>query len=148
MAEDENRNSSEEGQEEEEGGIHFLDVAMIFFNQGVLALGMVPHPVTGEVYVSFEAAQESIAILEVLREKSQGNLDEEESQAMTQMVDELKMAFVRAIRDPRAREVAEKTRQRASQGGGAAAPESKIITPDGRPATAAQEGPKIILPGM
>src|SRR3990172_10302804 len=92
----------EDGQEEgHEGGLTFMDVISIFFNQGAMSLGAAPHPMTGKVYISFEGEEESIDILEILKEKTQGNLTEEEEHVLTRLIDELKMAFVHTLRDPK-----------------------------------------------
>lgn len=147
MTENEGQETAQSGgQEESEApeGIPFLAVASIFFNQGAMALGAMPHPMTGELFVSYEAIQESIEILETLREKTQGNLTDEEERGLTGMIDELKLAFVQAVRDPRFRELAERSMKAAEQ---PAAEPSRIVTPEGRPASSADSGPKIILPG-
>ena len=138
--------SEETTQNEETGAesqrtLGILDLAAIFLNQGAMSLGMLPNPMTGEAFVSFEAAQESIAILEVLREKTEGNLTGEETEALTSMIDELKMFFVRAVSDPKMKEMAEKLKAKGEK-----QEPSKIITPDGRPASNAGEKPNIILP--
>lgn len=136
---------SEPNEIEQEEPVHemsFLDIAGMFFNQGAIALGAAPHPMTGQQMVSFEAAHESIAILEILHEKTQGNLSEQEQSVLENLISELKMAFVQAVRDPRAQEIAERTRAAA----GAEPSPSMIITPDGRPASAAGDQPRIIVP--
>lgn len=131
-----------EGQEEEtERQIGILDIAAIFLNQGAMSLGMLPNPMTGEVFISFDAAQESIAILEVLQEKTQGNLSAEESEAVSSMIDELKMFYVRAVTDPKLKEMMEKAKAQQEK-----KEPSKILTPDGRPASAVVDKPTIILP--
>lgn len=128
-------------QEEEAPGLTFLDVASIFFNQGAMSLGAAPHPMTGKVFISFEGAQESIDVLEVLKEKTQGNLTEEEDHVLTRLIDELKMAFVHTLRDPKVREMMEKAQAEAAN-----QEPGRIVTPDGRPASAAQDTPRIIVP--
>lgn len=131
-----------DGSEEEEGrAIGILDIAAIFLNQGAMSLGMLPNPMTGEVFVSFEAAQESISILEVLKAKTEGNLSEEESEAITSMIDELKMFFVRAVTDPKLKEMMEKAKVKQEK-----KEPSKILTPDGRPASTVSDKPILIVP--
>jgi hypothetical protein len=132
--------SQDEGDENEhEPGI--IDVASIFFHQGAMALGAAPHPATGKPFVSFEMVQEMITYLEILQEKTTGNLSDEESHVLTTMVDQLKMAYVQSIRDPKIRELMEKSKAEGEPG----AP-SLIVTPDGRPASAVKETPRIIIP--
>jgi len=140
MSEEETRPKNEE---EKPTGISFLELLGVFFNQGAISLGAAPHPATGKVLISFEGAQESISVLELLKEKTEGNLSPDESKALTTMTDELKMAFVHAVNDPMAREMAEKMKEEAEQAG---VEPSRILTPDGRPAASADAGPTIILP--
>ena len=110
-----------------------------------MALGAIPNPMTGQVYVSFEAVKDSIEILEVLQLKTRGNLEPDEERAIASMIDELKLAFVQAIRDPEVRALAERSRQQSAAP--AKTESSRILTPDGRPASSGEAGPKIILPG-
>ena len=135
--------SGQQDEQEEERGLSFLDVVSVFFNQGAMSLGAAPHPVTGKLYISFESAQESIDILEILKEKTQGNLTEEEDHVLTRLIDELKMAFVHTVRDPKVREMMEKAQ---AEGQGQGQEPGRIITPDGRPASTVQDTPRIIIP--
>lgn len=121
-------------------GPGFLDLVGIFFNQAALSLGAAPNPFTGQVMINFEAAQESIAFLEMIEEKTQGNLTEEESKTLTHLLDELKMAFVHAVRDPRIQEMARQSEEQQS-----ASEPSRILAADGRPASTAEK-PRIIIP--
>jgi uncharacterized protein DUF1844 len=137
----EENNVSQENPSEEPQQLTFVDVASVFFNQAVMSLGRIPHPMTGEPFVSFEAAQESIAVLEILETKTTGNLDEEESRVLETMISELKLLFVQCVKDPQTRDLADKVKAAAER-----KPESKIITPDGRPASSEGDGPRIIIP--
>lgn len=135
--------SGQQDEQDEERGLSFLDVVSVFFNQGAMSLGAAPHPATGKLYISFESAQESIDILEILKEKTQGNLTEEEDHVLTRLIDELKMAFVHTVRDPKVREMMEKAQ---AEGQGQGQEPGRIITPDGRPASTVQDAPRIIIP--
>jgi hypothetical protein len=119
----------------------FVDVISVFFNQAVMSLGRIPHPMTGQPFVSFEAAQESIAVLDILQEKTTGNLDDEESRVLETMISELKILYVQCIKDPETKALAEEIKAAAEK-----KPESKILTPDGRPASSSGEKPRIIVP--
>lgn len=119
----------------------FVDVISVFFNQAAMSLGRIPHPMTGEPFVSFEAAQESIAVLEILKEKTSGNLDAEEDKVLETMISELKLLFVQSVKDPEIKAMAEKIKAAAEK-----KPESKIVTPDGRPASSEGDGPRIVVP--
>lgn len=132
--------SKQHEEEEAEQELGFMDIIGLFVNQAAIALGAAPHPLTGSLRISFEEAQYHISILEVLKEKTAGNLSEEEDRVLTRLIDELKLAFVHAIRDPKVREMAEMSAQNDQQ------QTSRIVTPDGRPASTGDSGPRIIIP--
>jgi hypothetical protein len=62
--------------------------------QALLFLGQMPHPVTGKAEVHLEEAKHFIDMLQMLQEKTQGNLTPEEGQMLEQILHELRMAFV------------------------------------------------------
>jgi hypothetical protein len=65
----------------------------------LLGLGMVPDPGSGEVHVDLAAAKEAIDLLQVLLEKTEGNLTMEEHQALEGTVHELRMLFIRRTQE-------------------------------------------------
>jgi len=139
MVEDQEVSQHPDGEEPEQE-LSFMDVVGLFVNQAAIALGAAPHPLTGSLRISFEEAQYHISILDVLKEKTKGNLTDEEDSVLARLIDELKLAFVHAIRDPKVREMAEMSAQNDQQQA------SRIVTPDGRPASAGDNGPRIIIP--
>ena len=62
--------------------------------QALAALGYIPDPVSGQPMVNRDLAKHLIDILGILEEKTQGNLDENESALITETVHQLRMAFV------------------------------------------------------
>jgi hypothetical protein len=62
--------------------------------EAMVALGQVPHPVTGQVQADRGQAQYLIDLLDVLREKTKGNLTPREQQVLESLLHELRMAFV------------------------------------------------------
>ncbi len=62
--------------------------------QAMFAMGVVPDPQTGQRMVHMELARHNIDLLGVLEEKTKGNLNEEESQLMEQVLSELRMTYV------------------------------------------------------
>lgn len=77
-------------------GLHHL--FSMLANSAVINLGDVPDPVTGEVAVDLEQAQDAIEMLLVLREKTEGNRTDDESQLLEQILYELQMRFVQLTR--------------------------------------------------
>jgi hypothetical protein len=71
-----------------------LTLVSTLASQAMFSLGAIPHPMTGQVEVDFEQAKHFIDTLAVLEEKTAGNRTEEEDTTLTQVVHELRMAFV------------------------------------------------------
>ena len=59
-------------------------------------LGEIPEPGTGEVSRSLEQARHTIDILDMLEEKTRGNLTPEESNLLRTLKSELKLKYVKA----------------------------------------------------
>jgi hypothetical protein len=59
-------------------------------------LGEFPHPVSGEKQKDLPLAKHAIDTLAMLKEKTQGNLSEEEQKLLEGMLYDLRMAFIRA----------------------------------------------------
>lgn len=87
--------------------------------RAMIALGQVPSPIDNQINVDLGAARYSIDLLGVLEEKTQGNLSPEESRFLTDLMHNLRLAFVQVSKNPRAPHVPPE----GAPGGG----ESKII---------------------
>ncbi|MCI0420946.1 MAG: DUF1844 domain-containing protein [Acidobacteria bacterium] len=64
----------------------------------LLQLGMAPHPETGKQEKDLPGAKQTIDILEILQEKTRGNLTSEEAHLLEDCVYDLKMTYVRALK--------------------------------------------------
>lgn len=62
--------------------------------QVLMALGEIPNPVTGETRFELDHAKYTIDLLDVLKEKTRGNLSEEEERSLNMALYELRMKFV------------------------------------------------------
>lgn len=62
--------------------------------EAMMAMGQIPHPATGEAVVRRNQAKYVIDTIDVLRDKTKGNLDPVEDQAIENLLHELRMAFV------------------------------------------------------
>ena len=67
-----------------------------FATQAMAALGQLPDPIEGKPVVRKEVAKFQIDMLGVLEEKTKGNLSSEESSMLTDVLHQLRMAFVAA----------------------------------------------------
>lgn len=61
-----------------------------------LFLGQLPHPSTGQRSVNLQAAQSVLDSLEMLAEKSKGNLTETEDKLLTKAVENIKNLYSEA----------------------------------------------------
>ena len=64
--------------------------------EALLSMGHIPHPVTGETIVRRNQAKYLIDTLDLIKEKTVGNLSSEEATALDDVLHQLRMAFVAA----------------------------------------------------
>lgn len=65
-----------------------------FASEALIALGQVPNPINNEYTISFEHARYTIDMLDVLEEKTKGNLTTDEAAMLESLLHQLRMAFV------------------------------------------------------
>lgn len=73
----------------------FLTFVMMQAQQISLWLGLFPNPQTGQTETNLEAAKLFIDQLEMIREKTRGNLSQEESSVLNQVLSDLQLTYVR-----------------------------------------------------
>jgi hypothetical protein len=66
----------------------------MFATEALMALGQIPHPVSGKHEANLEQAKHLIDLLQVIEDKTAGNRAADESAMMTQVLHELHLAFV------------------------------------------------------
>ena len=74
----------------------FEVLVSLLFTQAMGTLGHMPHPVSGEVEVNKPYAKHYIDTLEMLGEKTKGNLSDDESKMLSEALHALRMAYVGA----------------------------------------------------
>jgi hypothetical protein len=72
----------------------FMQFVLLQSQQAMLCLGRVPNPATGKAEVNLEAARLFIDHLEMVKEKTAGNLTKEESDILDHVLADLQVAFV------------------------------------------------------
>ncbi len=72
----------------------FIEFIMMQAQQAALCLGQIPHPSSGKPEVNLEAARMFIDHLEIVKEKTRGNLSKDEEKILTSILSELQLAFV------------------------------------------------------
>jgi hypothetical protein len=76
--------------------VNFSTFIVSLSTEVLFHLGEFPHPVSGEKEKDLPLAKHVIDTLAMLKEKTQGNLSDEEQKLMEGMLYDLRMAFIRA----------------------------------------------------
>ena len=76
----------------------FIAFVMMQAQQASLFLGEIPHPQTGKTEVNLDAARFFIDQLEMIQEKTRGNLSGEEGKILGGVLSDLRMAYVRVAK--------------------------------------------------
>jgi Domain of unknown function (DUF1844) len=74
----------------------FIEFVMMQAQQASLFLGRLPHPQSGQAEIQLEPAKLFIDHLEMIREKTRGNLTAQEADILNSVLSDLQMAFVQA----------------------------------------------------
>lgn len=74
--------------------MQFISLVFTFHQSAMYALGKMPNPVTGQVERSLVQAQGAIDILEMILEKTKGNLVEKEEKFLKNTLQELRLNYV------------------------------------------------------
>jgi hypothetical protein len=77
----------------------FIEFILMQSENAALMLGLRPHPATGRPEKNLEMARIFIDQLEMIREKTRGNLTTEESKVLGKMLGDLQFAYVRVSGD-------------------------------------------------
>jgi len=74
--------------------IDFPSYILSYYTQGLVLLGEVPNPYTQKKEEDLQGAQHIIDILTLLKEKTQGNLSQDEVQLLESVLYELRMKYM------------------------------------------------------
>ena len=72
----------------------FIEFVMMHAQNAALFLGQIPNPKTGEPEINLDLARMFIDQLEMIQEKTRGNLTNEETMVLRNALSNLQMAFV------------------------------------------------------
>lgn len=72
----------------------FYSLVSMFSTQAMVALGIIPNPLSEKAEVQLPLARHFIDLLAVLENKTKGNLDSNEEVLLTQTLHQLRIAFV------------------------------------------------------
>ena len=76
----------------------FIEFVMMHAQNAALFLGQIPNPKTGEPEINLDLARMFIDQLEMIQEKTRGNLTNEEAMVLRNALSNLQMAYVEASR--------------------------------------------------
>src|SRR6267154_846901 len=74
----------------------FIEFVMMHAQNAALFLGQIPNPKTGQPEINLDLARMFIDQLEMIQEKTRGNLTNEEAMVLRNTLSNLQMAFVEA----------------------------------------------------
>jgi len=93
---------SHEPRQEPVASAHFQNLVVNLARQAAANLGSARHPLSGQIEVDLEGAQQMIDLLQALREKTRSNLTAEEKELLEGLIGDLQMQFV-AVRSKASR---------------------------------------------
>ncbi|MDJ0765777.1 MAG: DUF1844 domain-containing protein [Myxococcota bacterium] len=94
-ASNEHDKDQEKHQEDPSTPIDFATFILSLSSSAAYHLGLAPHPEEGSSVRNLPMARQTIDILNILQEKTAGNLTTSEEQLLAEILYNLKMAFVR-----------------------------------------------------
>ncbi len=87
-----------EGNTKESGEGEFATLVLMFGTAAMIHLGAAPDPVSGETKADLAEAKRMIDLLEVLKTKTAGNLTVGESAMMDDLLFDLRMRYLEAVK--------------------------------------------------
>ncbi len=89
----------EKGQTGSAHTIDFTTLIMSLASSALVSMGRVPDPESGTVQKNLGFAQQNIDIIHLLQEKTRGNLSADEEHLVEQILYELRMSYISALKD-------------------------------------------------
>lgn len=77
----------------------FASLLYLFHTTGMQGLGKLMNPVTQKIEKNVDQAKESIEMLEMLKQKTQGNLSSDLSRLLEQFLTDLRLNYVDEIKN-------------------------------------------------
>ncbi len=76
----------------------FLQLVLGLQQSGMMALGKLMNPITRSIEVNLEAARDTIDTLSSIESRTRGNLDSDEARVLQQVITELRMNYLDAVK--------------------------------------------------
>ncbi len=74
--------------------LNFITYIFMMYQSGLMALGKIENPATKKIFVELEEAKGIIELLEILEEKTKGNLSSEEQKTLNMVLDTLRFNYI------------------------------------------------------
>ncbi len=74
----------------------FSTLIVSLYSTALVQMGEMPDPATGSRTKNLDLARQTVDIIDILRKKTRGNLDAEESQLISSLLHELQISYVKA----------------------------------------------------
>lgn len=78
-------------------GLNFSTFILSLSTSALVCLGELPDPVSNEKNINTSLAKQTINIIEILKEKTKGNLNEEEERLIDGILYDLHLRYVKAV---------------------------------------------------
>ena len=78
------------------GEVTFSGLLMMLGTTGMVQLGVTPDPASGETRADLDGAKQTIELLDLLKQKTAGNLSASESGLLDELLFDLRMRYVEA----------------------------------------------------
>jgi len=78
---------------------HFFRLVATFEAAAMQQLGKIAHPITGDVELDLDSARDSIDMLDMLKRKSEGNLNKDEERLLEHVLYQLRMNYLETSRE-------------------------------------------------
>jgi hypothetical protein len=90
----ENKDSKEENKEEFVPALEFSSIVFPFYTQALIKLGVIEDPSHAQEGTNLELARRLIDILDLLKDRTKGNLEPEEEKFLEACLQQLKMHYL------------------------------------------------------
>jgi hypothetical protein len=75
--------------------LEFSSLVFPFYTQALIKLGMIEDPVSGQVSGNLELAQRLIDLIDLLKDRTKGNLEPDEEKFLEACLSQLKMGYLK-----------------------------------------------------
>jgi hypothetical protein len=75
--------------------LDFSSIVLLLYFPALIQLGLVDDPATGQVRENLVLAKRNIDLLDLLKDRTKGNLEAEEEKFLEGVIDQLKLAYLK-----------------------------------------------------